>query len=30
MSQLDRYESFDLERLKEIFLGIYANPVDNK
>lgn len=30
MRLLDRYESFDLERLKEIFLGIYANPVDNK
>ena len=30
MAKLDQYESFDLERLKEIFLGIYANPVDNK
>lgn len=27
---LDQYDSFDLERLKEIFLGIYANPVENR
>ena len=30
LEQLDRYDSFDLERLKEIFLGIYANPVENR
>ncbi len=30
MECLNRYDSFDLEQLKEIFLGIYANPVDNK
>lgn len=30
MAELDQYESFDLERLREIYLGIYANPVDNK
>lgn len=30
MDKLNQYETFDLERLKEIFLGIYANPVDNK
>ena len=30
LDTLDRYDEFDLERLKEIFLGIYANPVDNK
>jgi len=30
LEKLDRYDSFDLERLKEIFLGIYANPVENR
>lgn len=30
LAELDQYESFDLERLREIYLGIYANPVDNK
>lgn len=30
LEELDRYDSFDLERLKEIFLGIYANPVENR
>ena len=30
LSKLDRYDTCDLERLREIFLGIYANPVDNK
>ena len=30
MSSLDNYDTFDIERLKEIFLGIYANPVDSK
>ena len=27
LSRLDRYDTCDLERLKEIFIGIYANPV---
>ena len=30
LAVLDQYDSFDLERLKEIFLGIYANPVENR
>ena len=30
LATLDKYDSFDLERLKEIFLGIYANPVENR
>lgn len=31
LSLLDRYEeTCDLERLKELFVGIYANPVDNR
>lgn len=30
LSQLDKYDTCDMERLKEIFIGIYANPVDNK
>lgn len=30
LEKLDRYDSFDLERLKEIYLGIYANPVENR
>ena len=30
MARLDRYDSFDLDRLREIFLGIYANPIDHK
>ena len=30
LQELDRYEeTCDLERLREIFIGIYANPVDN-
>ena len=28
LEQLDRYETCDLDRLKEIFIGIYANPVE--
>lgn len=28
MAMLDRYEAYDLERLKEIFLGIYANSIN--
>lgn len=27
---LDRYDTCDVEKLKDIFLGIYANPVNNK
>lgn len=27
---LERYDTCDQERLREIFIGIYANPVDNK
>ena len=31
LQKLDRYEdTCDIERLKEIFVGIYANPVDNR
>ena len=30
LTELDRYDTCDLERLKEIFIGIYANPVDNQ
>lgn len=30
MARLDRYDTHDLERLREIYLGIYANPIDNK
>ena len=30
MARLDRYDTFDIDRLREIYLGIYANPVDNK
>ena len=30
LSKLDKYDTCDLERLKEIFLGIYSNPIDNK
>ena len=30
LALLDRYDSCDLERLKEIFIGIYAHPVDNQ
>ena len=31
LNKLDHYEdTCDMERLKEIFLGIYANPVDNR
>ena len=29
--KLDRYEdTCDIERLRELFVGIYANPVDNR
>ena len=27
MARLDRYDTFDIDRLREIYLGIYANPV---
>lgn len=30
LSKLDKYDTCDMERLKDIFLGIYANPIDNK
>ena len=30
MSRLDRYDAFNIERLRELYLGIYANPVDRK
>ena len=31
LAKLDRYaETCDIERLREIFLGIYAKPVDNR
>jgi 1-acyl-sn-glycerol-3-phosphate acyltransferase len=31
LAKLDKYdETCDLERLKEIFVGIYSNPVDQK
>ncbi len=28
--QLNRYDTCDIDRLKDIFLGIYANPIINK
>lgn len=30
LAELDKYDTCDNERLKEIFIGIYSNPVDNK
>ena len=30
LSKLDQYDTCDIERLKEIFISIYANPVNNK
>ena len=31
MSELNRYkDNYDLQVLREIFLGIYANPIDSK
>ena len=31
LTALDRYEdTCDIERLRDIFVGIYANPVDNR
>ncbi|MGI6222477.1 MAG: acyltransferase [Prevotella sp.] len=30
MRELERYDDYNINRLLDIFLGIYANPVDNK
>lgn len=30
MAELDKYDTCDLERLREIFIAIYANPIDSK
>ena len=30
LNKLDRYDTCDIEKLKDIFLGIYAKPVNNK
>lgn len=30
LDSLERYDTCDIDRLKDIFLGIYSNPVDNK
>lgn len=30
VNKLERYDTCDIERLKDIFLGIYSNPVNNK
>lgn len=30
MKQLDTYDTVDMEQLKDIFLAIYSNPVDNR
>ena len=30
LSKLDKYATCDIDRLKEIFVGIYSNPVDNR
>lgn len=30
LSKLDKYDTCDMEQLRDIFLGIYSNPVDNK
>ncbi len=30
LAQLERYDTCDIERLKELFIGIYANPIDHK
>ena len=29
MAALDRYDTCDQDRLRDIFIGIYANPVEN-
>ncbi len=30
LAQLECYDTCDIERLKELFIGIYANPIDHK
>ena len=30
LNKLDRYDTCDLDQLRDIFLGIYANPVENR
>ena len=30
LAQLEKYEDWDLDQLKDIFLGIYSNPVESK
>lgn len=30
LSELERYDTCDLDKLKEIFIGIYSNPIDKK
>ena len=30
MSKLDKFDTCDIEQLRDIFLAIYSNPVDNK
>jgi hypothetical protein len=30
LSTLERYDTCDVDKLKEIFIRIYSNPIDNK
>jgi hypothetical protein len=30
LAQLEKYEDWDVDQLKDIFLGIYSNPVESK
>lgn len=30
MNKLERYDTCDLDRLREIYISIYSNPIDNK
>jgi len=30
LSQLDQYDTCDIDRLKELFISIYANPIDHR
>ena len=30
LQQLEKYDTCDIEKLKDIFLGIYSNPIINK
>lgn len=30
LRKLEQYDNYDIDRLMDIFLGIYSNPVDNK